>query len=90
MRSVRTNLSCLAVMAGIAAISLAAGGGSAFAARACGGGPVCVVKADGPQTYDNACAASRWRQNYPSRSLRPICQGFAPLSSQDRCAEWIP
>ena len=57
MRSLRTNLSCLAVLAGIAAVSLAATSGSAIAARACAGGPVCVEKADGPQTYDSACAA---------------------------------
>ena len=42
MRSVRTNLSCLAVLAGIAAVSLAATSGSAIAAKACSGGPVCV------------------------------------------------
>ena len=57
MRSLTTNLSVFAVLAGIATISLAASGGSAFAARACAGGPVCVMKADGPQTYDSACAA---------------------------------
>src|SRR5580692_2360237 len=41
MRNLRTNLSCLAVLAGIAAVSIAATSGSAIAARACGGGPVC-------------------------------------------------
>jgi hypothetical protein len=56
MRSLRTNLSCLAVLAGIAAVSIAASG-SAFAAKACAGGPVCGMKADGPKTYDSACAA---------------------------------
>ena len=57
MRSLTTNLSVFAVLAGIATISLAATSGSAFAAKACAGGPVCVEKADGPQTYDSACAA---------------------------------
>ena len=49
MRNLRTNLSCLAVLAGIAAVSIAASGGSAFAAKACSGGPVCGMKADGPK-----------------------------------------
>ena len=33
MRNLRTNLSCLAVLAGIAAVSIAATSGSAFAAK---------------------------------------------------------
>ena len=79
MRSLRTNLSCLAVLAGIATISLAASGSSAFAARACGGGPVCVVKADGPQTYDSACAAKAAGAKITHLgTCNVFCQGFGP------------
>ena len=90
MRSLRTNLSCLAVLAGIATISLAASGSSAFAARACGGGPVCVVKADGPQTYDSACAAKAAGAKITHLgTCNVFCQGFgatlitAPLCGMD-------
>ena len=77
MRSLRTNLSCLAVLAGIAAVSIAASGGSAFAAKACAGGPVCVMKADGPQTYDSACAAKAAGAKITHLGACTIfCQGF--------------
>jgi hypothetical protein len=87
MRSVRTNLSCLAVLAGIASVSILAGGDSALAARACGGGPVCVVKADGPQTYDSACAAKAAGAKITHLGACVIfCQGFAPtLVSGPQC-----
>ena len=91
MRSLRTNLSCLAVLAGIAAVSIAATSGSAFAAKACAGGPVCVMKADGPKTYDSACAAKAdGAKSRPSRHLRHILPGLLPRPlSQRRCAGWI-
>jgi hypothetical protein len=87
MRNLRTNLSCLAVLIGIAAVSIAATSGSAFAARACAGGPVCVMKADGPQTYDSACAAraAGAKITHPG-ACTIFCQGFAPtLISQPMC-----
>lgn len=77
MRSLTTNLSVFAVLAGIATISLAASGGSAIAARACAGGPVCVMKADGPQTYDSACAAKAAGAKITHLGACVIfCQGF--------------
>jgi len=87
MRSLRTNLSCLAVLAGIAAVSIAAGGGSALAARGCAGGPVCGMKADGPKTYDNACAAKADGAKVAHLGTCTIfCQGFvATLASQPIC-----
>ena len=79
MRSLRTNLSCLAVLAGIAAVSIAASSGSAFAAKACSGGPVCGMKADGPKTYDSACAARADGTKVTHLGACVIfCQGFAP------------
>jgi hypothetical protein len=85
MRSLATNLSVFAVLAGIATISLAASGGSTLAAA--GGGPVCVVKADGPQTYDSAAAARA--AHVKVTHLGPcviFCQGFAPtLVSGPQC-----
>jgi hypothetical protein len=76
MRSLRTNLSCLAVLAGIAAVSIAAGG-SAFAARGC----------DGPKTYDSACAAKADGAKVSHLGTCTIfCQGFVPtLLSQPMC-----
>ena len=91
MRNLRTNLSCLAVLAGIAAVSLAASGGSAFAAKACSGGPVCGMKADGPKTYDSACAAKA--DGTKSRISGPAsysARASALRLSQRRCAGWIP
>jgi hypothetical protein len=87
MRNLRTNLSCLAVLAGIAAVSIAASGGSALAARACAGGPVCGTKADGPKTYDNVCAAKADGAKVAHLGTCIIfCQGFAPtLTSQPQC-----
>jgi len=59
MRIVKTSVSCLAVVAGLAAMSLAAGG-TAEAAKSCRATmqPVCGVKPDGPQTYNNSCLAT--------------------------------
>jgi hypothetical protein len=87
MRSLRTNLSCLAVLAGIATLSIAAGGGSALAAKGCAGGPVCGMKADGPKTYDNACAAKADGAKVSHLGTCTIfCQGFVPtLTSQPMC-----
>jgi hypothetical protein len=77
MRSLATNLSVFAVLAGIATISLAASGGGALAAA--GGGPVCVMKADGPQTYDSAAAARAAHVKITHLgSCTIFCQGFAP------------
>ena len=87
MRSLRSNLSCLAVLAGIAAVSIAAGGGSALAAKGCAGGPVCGEKADGPKTYDNACAAKADGAKVAHLGTCTIfCQGFvATLPSKPIC-----
>jgi len=87
MRSLRSNLSYLAVLAGIAAVSIAAGGGSAFAAKGCAGGPVCGEKADGPKTYDNACAAKADGAKVAHLGTCTIfCQGFvATLPSKPIC-----
>ena len=89
MRSLATNLSVFAVLAGIATISLAASGGSAFAAAG-SGGPVCVMKADGPQTYDSACAAKAAGAKITHLgTCNVFCQGFgatlitAPLCGMD-------
>jgi hypothetical protein len=83
MRSVRTNLSCLAVLAGIAAVSIAVGTGSAFAAAG-SGGPVCVVKADGPQTYDSAAAARAAHVKITHLGACTIfCQGFGSTIIQE-------
>ena len=82
MRSLATNLSVFAVLAGIATISLAASGGMALAAA--GGGPVCVVKADGPQTYDSAAAARA--AHVKVTHLGPctiFCQGFGSTIIQE-------
>ena len=57
MRSLRPISHVFAVLAGIAAISIAASGGSAFAARPVPAARSASMKADGPQTYDSACAA---------------------------------
>jgi len=87
MRSLRTNLSCLAVLAGIAAVAIAATDGSALAAKACSGGPVCGMKADGPKTYDNVCAARADGTKVTHLGACVIfCQGFAPtLVSSPLC-----
>src|SRR5580700_9044575 len=73
MLSLRTNLSCLAVLAGIAAVSIAAGGGSALAAKGCAGGPACGAKADGAKVaHLGTCVI--------------FCQGFAAtLMTQPLC-----
>jgi hypothetical protein len=82
MRSLATNLSVLAVLAGIATISLAASGGGALAAAR--GGPVCVVKADGPQTYDSAAAARAAHQKITHLgSCNIFCQGFGSTIMQE-------
>ena len=81
MRNLRTNLSCLAVLAGIAAVSIAATSGNAFAAKACAGGPVCGMKADGPKTYDNVCAARADGTKVTHLGACVIfCQGFGPYA----------
>ena len=89
MRRLATNLSVFAVLAGIATISLAASGVSALAAAG-PGGPVCVMKADGPQTYDSAAAARAARVKITHLgSCNVFCQGFgatlitAPLCGTD-------
>jgi hypothetical protein len=86
MRTLRTNLSCLAVLAGIAAVSIAATGGSALAAAG-SGGPVCVVKADGPQTYDSAAAARAAHVKITHLgSCNVFCQGFgSTIIQQPMC-----
>jgi hypothetical protein len=58
MRIIRTSVSCLAMIAGLAAISLPVSG-SAIAAKGChdNGQPVCAVNAGGRTTYNSACAA---------------------------------
>jgi hypothetical protein len=82
MRSLSTNFSVFAVLAGIATISLAASGGSAFAAA--GGGPVCVMKADGPQTYDSASAARAAHVKISHLGACTIfCQGFGSTIIQE-------
>jgi len=82
MRSLATNLSVVATLAGIATISLAASGGSALAAA--GGGPVCVVKADGPQTYDSASAARAAHVKITHLGACTIfCQGFGSTIIQE-------
>jgi hypothetical protein len=82
MRSLATNLSVVAMLAGIATISLAASGGSTFAAA--GGGPVCVVKADGPQTYDSAAAARAAHVKITHLGTCTIfCQGFGSTIIQE-------
>jgi hypothetical protein len=87
MRSLRTKLSCLAVLAGIAALSIVAGGGNAIAAMGCSGGPVCGTKADGPKTYDSVCAARADGAKVAHLGNCVIfCQGFAAtLTSQPLC-----
>jgi hypothetical protein len=87
MRNLRTNLSILAVFAGIAAASIATSG-SALAARGCAGGsPVCGMKADGPKTYDSACAAKADGAKVSHLgACQLLCQGFAPtLIAQPMC-----
>ena len=60
--------------------------------RGCGlsGGPVCVMKADGPQTYDSACAAKAADVKITHLgACNVFCQGFgstiitAPLCGMD-------
>jgi hypothetical protein len=87
MRNLRTNLSCLAVLAGIAALSIAASSGSAVAAKGCSGGPVCGTKADGPKSYDSICAAKADGAKVAHLGSCVIfCQGFAPtLVGQPLC-----
>jgi hypothetical protein len=83
MRSLATNLSVFAVLAGIATISLAASAGSAFAAAGAGG-PVCVIKADGPQTYDSASAARAAHVKITHLGACTIfCQGFGSTIIQE-------
>ena len=86
MRTFRTSISCLALLAGFAMLSISASGG-AFAAKACAGGPVCGERADGPKTYDSACAAKA--DHAPVAHLGAcilLCQGFAPtLIAQPMC-----
>jgi hypothetical protein len=86
MRSLRNNLSCLAVLAGIAAVSIAATSGSALAAAG-SGGPVCVMKADGPQTYDSAAAARAAHVKITHLgSCNVFCQGFgSTIIQQPMC-----
>ena len=84
MRTLRTKLSSLVVLAGIAAI--AAGSSAASAA----GGPVCGTKADGPKSYDSAAAAKADGAKVAHMGGCVIlCQGFAPTLMRSRCAAWI-
>ena len=53
--------------------------GNALAAKACSGGPVCGMKADGPKTYDNVCAARADGTKVTHLGACVIfCQGFGP------------
>jgi hypothetical protein len=83
MRTLRNKLSSFAILAGIAAIAVAASSGVAGAA----GGPVCGTKADGPKTYDSVAAARHdGAQVAHMGSCVILCQGFAPtLIAQPLC-----
>jgi hypothetical protein len=61
MRIVRTTASCLATVAALGVISLAASDGALAAKhhRVAINQPVCGLRADGPQDYANAAAARR-------------------------------
>jgi len=83
MRTLRTSISCLALLAGFAFVSIAASGSASAAA----GGPVCGTRPDGPKTYDSMAAA---RADHAAvahlGSCVIFCQGFAPtLISQPMC-----
>ena len=80
MRTLRTSISCLALLAGFAF----AASGSASAAA---GGPVCGTKPDGPKTYDSMAAARADKAvvTHPGACVF-FCQGFWPtLVSQPIC-----
>jgi hypothetical protein len=75
MRTLRTKISSLAVLVGIAAIAIAAGSDAAVAA----GGPVCGIKADGPKSYDSAAAAKADGAKVAHMGgCLFLCQGFGP------------
>ena len=57
MRTLRTGVVGLAMLAGCAVVSLSISD-TASAARGCGG-TVCGYESDGPKTFDNACLAKR-------------------------------
>jgi hypothetical protein len=76
MSTFQRNLSSLAVLAGIAALSIAMAGN---ASAAPGGGPVCGTKADGPKTYDSVRAAKADGAKVAHMgSCLILCQGFWP------------
>ena len=80
MRTLRTSISCLALLAGFAFVA----SGSASAAA---GGPVCGTKPDGPKTYDSMAAARADKATVTHMGACVIfCQGFGPtLISQPLC-----
>jgi hypothetical protein len=61
MRIVRITASCLTTLAALGVLSLTASDGALAARhhRVVMNQPVCGLRADGPQTYDNAAAARR-------------------------------
>jgi len=86
MRILRASVTCLAVLAGCAAISIPVSD-TANAARGCGG-TVCGLKSDGPQTFDNAClakhAGAKVEHQGPCQPI--LCTGWlAVLGSQPMC-----
>jgi hypothetical protein len=73
------KLSSFALLAGIAALSVAAAGSASAAA----GGPVCGTRADGPKTYDSARAAKADGAKVAHMgSCLILCQGFWPTIVQ--------
>ena len=55
MRPIRTSISCFAMLAGLAAISIPVNASAAPAAAR----PVCAMKSDGPKYYDSAKSAKK-------------------------------
>ena len=88
MRILRSHLSCLAVLAGIAAVSITTSDSALAArARASVGGPVCGTRADGPKNYDSARAAMAdgAKVAHPGQCVF-FCQGLtAALITQPLC-----
>lgn len=80
MWTFQRKLSSLALLAGIAALSIAA---ASAALAAPGGGPVCGTRADGPKNYDSARAAKADGAKVAHLGNCVIlCQGFVPTVIQ--------
>jgi hypothetical protein len=77
MQGRRIGFSCLALLAGLAAVAISTGD---TASAAAGGGPVCAMRSDGPKWYPAAALAKKdgARIMHPGDCETLLCVGAEP------------